>query len=40
MNNKRYKLNIEIECISTSEARTQMQNRLSNLNFKELFTGF
>jgi hypothetical protein len=39
MINKRYKLKIEIECTDTSEARAQMQDRLSNLNFEELFSG-
>ena len=38
-NNKRFKLNISIECINTPEARKQMETRLSNLNFKELFSG-
>jgi len=38
-NIKRFKLNIEIECINTPEALKQMEARLSNLNFKELFSG-
>ena len=37
--NERFKLNISIECINTPEARKQMETRLSNLNFKEIFSG-